>query len=114
MMLTAACTNRKLFPNMEDIEPFNVIYQTAEDGMGDTIKPRLVEAEADLSRVMVIDDTEEALTLSDDRMEKAVRQNRVRLVMYRNKQNWIDRKYRKAYYNNKRWDFPHKCLRRRC
>ncbi len=33
MMLTAACTNRKFFPNMEDIEPFNVIYQTAEDGM---------------------------------------------------------------------------------
>ena len=65
----------------EDIEPFNVIYQTAEDGMGDTIKPRLVEAGADLSRVMVIDDTEEALTLSDDRIEKAVRQNRVRLVI---------------------------------
>lgn len=70
MMLTAACTNRKLFPNMEDIEPFNVIYQTAEDGMGDTIKPRLVEAGADLSRVMVIDDSEEVLTLSDDRIEK--------------------------------------------
>lgn len=70
MMLTAACTNRKTFPNMEEIEPFNVIYQTAEDGMGDTIKPRLVEAGADLSRVMVIDDTEEALTLSDDRIEK--------------------------------------------
>ena len=81
MMLTAACTNRKLFPNMEDIEPFNVIYQTAEDGMGDTIKPRLIEAGADLSRVMVIDDTEEALTLSDDRIEKAVRQNQVRLVI---------------------------------
>jgi len=81
MMLTAACTNRKLFPNMEDIEPFNVIYQTAEDGMGDTIKPRLVEAGADLSRVMVIDDSEEVLTLSDDRIEKAVRQNHVRLVI---------------------------------
>ena len=62
-------------------EPVNVIYQTAEDGMGDTIKPRLVEAGADLSRVMVIDDTEEALTLSDDRIEKAVRQNQVRLVI---------------------------------
>ena len=49
--------------------------------MGDTIKPRLVEAGADLSRVMVIDDTEEALTLSDDRIEKAVRQNHVRLVI---------------------------------
>ena len=81
MMLTAACTNRKLFPNMEDVEPFNVIYQTAEDGMGDTIKPRLVEAGADLSRVMVIDDSEEVLTLSDDRIEKAVRQNHVRLVI---------------------------------
>ena len=81
MMLTAACTNRRLFPNMEDIEPFNVIYQTAEDGMGDTIKPRLVEAGADLSRVMVIDDSEEVLTLSDDRIEKAVRQNHVRLVI---------------------------------
>ena len=41
----------------------------------------VVEAGADLSRVMVIDDTEEALTLSDDRIEKAVRQNRVRLVI---------------------------------
>ena len=81
MMLTAACTNCKLFPNMEDIEPFNVIYQTAEDGMGDTINPRLVEAGADLSRVMVIDDSEEVLTLSDDRIEKAVRQNHVRLVI---------------------------------
>ena len=81
MMLTAACTNRKTFPNMEEIEPFNVIYQTAEDGMGATIKPRLVEAGADLSRVMVIDDTEEALTLSDDRIEKAIRQNQVRLLI---------------------------------
>ena len=81
MMLTAAYTNRKTFPNMEEIEPFNVIYQTAEDGMGDTIKPRLVEAGADLSRVMVIDDTEEALTLSDDRIEKAIRQNQVRLLI---------------------------------
>ena len=37
---------------------FNVIYQTAEDGLGDTIKPRLIEAEADLSRVFVIDETD--------------------------------------------------------
>ena len=30
---------------------------------------------------MVIDDTEEALTLSDDRIEKAIRQNQVRLLI---------------------------------
>ena len=38
------------------VEPINVIYQTAEDGLGDTIKPRLLAAGADCSRVLVIDD----------------------------------------------------------
>ena len=45
LRLAAACTNRKPFPHMAVHEPFNVIYQTAEDGLGDTIKPRLMEAE---------------------------------------------------------------------
>lgn len=33
-------------------DPVNVIYQTAEDGLGDTIKPRLLDAKADCSRVL--------------------------------------------------------------
>ena len=41
---------------------FNVIYQTAEDGLGDTIKPRLMEAEADLDRVLVIDESKQGLS----------------------------------------------------
>ena len=65
MQLAAACTNRRPLPNMEPLEPFNVIYQTAEDGLGDTVKPRLLEAGADLDRVMVIDDGDKPLTLSD-------------------------------------------------
>ena len=36
MRLAAACTNRKPLPGMEVLEPFNIIYQTAEDGLGDT------------------------------------------------------------------------------
>ena len=36
---------------METLEPFNIIYQTAEDGLGDTVKPRLMEADADLEDV---------------------------------------------------------------
>ena len=72
MHLAAACTNGKLLPNMERMEPFNVIYQTAEDGLGDTVKPRLIEAGADLDRVLVIDDSEVQLTLSDERIEKAI------------------------------------------
>ena len=72
MHLAAACTSGKLLPNMERMEPFNVIYQTAEDGLGDTVKPRLIEAGADLDRVLVIDDSEVQLTLSDERIEKAL------------------------------------------
>lgn len=81
MKMTAACTNRKYLPNMEEIEPFKVIYQTAEDGAGDTIKPRLKECEADLSKVLIIDETETPLTLMDDRIERAIRQNQVKLLI---------------------------------
>ena len=81
MHLAAACTNGKLMPNMERLEPFNVIYQTAEDGLGDTVKPRLIEAGADLDRVLVIDDSEVQLTLSDERIEKAIIENNARLVI---------------------------------
>ena len=79
--LAAACTNGKLMPNMERLEPFNVIYQTAEDGLGDTVKPRLIEAGADLDRVLVIDDSDVQLTLSDERIEKAIIENNAKLVI---------------------------------
>lgn len=81
MHLAAACTNGKLLPNMGRMEPFNVIYQTAEDGLGDTVKPRLIEAGADLDRVLVIDDSDVQLTLSDERIEKAIIENNARLVI---------------------------------
>lgn len=81
MHLAAACTNGKLLPNMERMEPFNVIYQTAEDGLGDTVKPRLIEAGADLDRVLVIDDSDVQLTLSDERIEKAIIENNARLII---------------------------------
>ena len=81
MRLAAACTNRKPLPGMETLEPFNIIYQTAEDGLGDTVKPRLMEAEADLEKVLVIDDRDTPLTLADERIEKAIRENHARLVI---------------------------------
>lgn len=81
MQLAAACTNQKFLPDMEPFEPFNMIFQTAEDGLGDTVKPRLVSSGADLQRVLVIDDTENPLTLADDRIEKAIRENNARLMV---------------------------------
>lgn len=81
MQLAAACTNRKYLPQMEPFEPFNVIFQTAEDGLGDTVKPRLISAEADMERVLVIDDADQPLTLADKRIENAIRENNARLVI---------------------------------
>ena len=81
MRLAAACTNRKPLPGMETLEPFNIIYQTAEDGLGDTVKPRLMEADADLDRVLVIDEGKQELSLSDERIERAIRQTGARLII---------------------------------
>lgn len=81
MQLAAACTNRKFLPQMDPFEPFNMIFQTAEDGLGDTVKPRLLSAEADLERVLVIDDADNPLTLADERIENAIRENNARLVI---------------------------------
>lgn len=82
MQLCAACTNKAELPHMVALEPFNVIYQTAEDGLGDTIKPRLIEAGADLEKVLVIDETDDdPLTLADERIERAIRQNGARLLI---------------------------------
>ena len=61
--------------------PVNVIYQTAEDGLGDTIKPRLLAAGADCTKVMVIDDSEQPLTMTDVRLEEAIVQTKARMVV---------------------------------
>ena len=63
------------------ISPVNVIYQTAEDGLGDTIKPRLLAAGADCSKVLVIDDSDLPLTMSDIRLEEAIVQTKAKMVV---------------------------------
>ena len=52
-----------------------------EGGLGDTVKPRLMEADADLERVLVIDDRDTPLTLADERIARAIRENSARLVI---------------------------------
>lgn len=73
--------NTEIKEKITAAEPVNVIYQTAEDGLGDTIKPRLLAAGADCSRVLVIDDNEQALTMMDARLEEAIIQTKARLVV---------------------------------
>lgn len=61
--------------------PQNVIYQSAEDGIADTIKPRLIAAGADCTRIAFIDDKLNPLTLDDERIEHAIHKCNARLLV---------------------------------
>ena len=62
-------------------EAFPVIYQTAEDGLGDTIKPRLLAAKADEQKIFCIDESHDFLTLMDSRLEEAIVKTGARLLI---------------------------------
>ena len=66
---------------MKVSEPINVIYQTAEDGLADTVKPRLELADADCERILVIDESSEALSMADERLEEAIKLTNAKLLI---------------------------------
>lgn len=66
---------------MKLTEPINVIYQTAEDGLADTVKPRLEAAGADCERVAVIDESDKSLSMADERLEEAIEKTGARLLI---------------------------------
>ena len=67
--------------NMKVKEPVNVIYQTAEDGLADTVKPRLELAGADCERIIVIDESDKSLSMVDERLEEAIVRTGARLLI---------------------------------
>lgn len=82
LSIAAALTQGEMLPNeSESKAPMNVIYQTAEDGLADTIKPRLEAVNADCTRVLVIDESKEELSMTDERIEKAIQQTGTKLII---------------------------------
>ena len=67
--------------NMKVTEPVNVKYQTAEDGLADTVKPRLELAGADCERIIVIDESDKSLSMVDERLEQAIVRTGARLLI---------------------------------
>jgi len=61
--------------------PADVIVQNAEDGLTDTIIPRLIQCGADEGMVHIIDEDERALTLSDERIERSIVKKGAKLVI---------------------------------
>ena len=81
LQIIARLTKGEAIINEKAKQPINVIYQTAEDGPGDTIKPRLLAAGADCSKVLVIDDKDTPLTMRDVRLEQAIVETKAKLVV---------------------------------
>jgi len=82
LSIAAALTQGEKLPNEVGIKaPMNVIYQTAEDGLADTIKPRLEAVNADCTRVLVIDESKEELSMTDERIQKAIQQTGAKLLI---------------------------------
>lgn len=83
LALVSLLTTGQVLPEQEDrAEPVNVIFQTAEDGLADTVKPRLEAYGADCKRVMVIDDSDFELTVADQRLEEAISETKARLIVF--------------------------------
>ena len=58
-----------------------VIYQTSEDGIADTMKPRLINANADCSNIRIINEEKCPLYFDDERIEQAIIQTKARFMI---------------------------------
>lgn len=81
LAVASALTKGVQILNSAPQSPMTVIYQTAEDGLADTIKPRLEMLHADCDKVIVIDESTQALSLSDERIEQAIKETGAKLLI---------------------------------
>ena len=80
--IAALLTRGEAMPDGYKIHgPQKVVYQTAEDDLADTVKPRLIAAGADCDQIAYIVDKENSLTLEDSRIEEIIRQTGARLFI---------------------------------
>ena len=66
---------------MNPQQPLHIIYQTAEDGLADTVKPRLEKAQAECNNIFVIDETDVSLSMLDERIEQAILKEKAKLMI---------------------------------
>lgn len=83
MRLIAAITKGGTAPDGTGFgRPQRVIYQCSEDGVADTIKPRLEESGADCSRVAFLNEEQLGnITLDDERLRQAITEFRPSLLV---------------------------------
>lgn len=80
-VIAALSTGRELPNGALPETPIVAVYQCAEDSLQDTIKPRLLQAGADCSRVAFILDGDQSLSLDDERIERCIQETGARLFV---------------------------------
>ena len=80
--LAAQLTKGKCFEEGSGVDaPMKIIYQTAEDGLADTVKPRLEKAGADCEQILVIDESDKSLSMIDERIEEALKATGAKMLI---------------------------------
>ena len=77
LLTQGECLYEQPFPN----DPCICIYQTAEDGVADTIVPRLITMGADLTKVLIINEDKKQLSFFDKRIEEAIVRSGAKLLV---------------------------------
>lgn len=80
--IAAALSNGEMLPgDTTPREPINITYNTAEDGLGDTIKPRLLAAGADCTRINTINERVSTISMTDERIENSIAELSAKLLI---------------------------------
>lgn len=80
--LAAQLSKGKCFEDGNGVDaPMKIIYQTAEDGLADTVKPRLEKAGADCEQILVIDESDKSLSMIDERIEEALKATGAKMLI---------------------------------
>lgn len=92
-MSACVTTGKHLFNTIPfgNNEPGNVIYLTAEDGIGDTIKKRMRECGADMKRVFVVNENKTQLLFDSPEIEEFMQEVKPDLMVFDPCQAYIGR-----------------------
>ena len=82
MNLIATASSGNCSPDGKKLKkPLHVIYQCSEDGISDTIKPRLLNAGADCNNVAFLDEETDWITLNDEKIRRAIADFNAKLLV---------------------------------
>ena len=82
MSIISAVSNGSVAPDGRKLKkPMHVIYQCSEDGLSDTIKPRLTAAGADCANVAFLDEEINWVTLNGDSVRRAIADFNAKLLV---------------------------------